>query len=116
MNRVQPDTTAIRAKPYKIYVGLITQSGTAAPTVEILQNTLPGNIEWTYFEAGGYLGELTGAFTANKTWITVQPLYGIASVARSDDNIISISTLDSGTGDPTNGFLYKSPIEIRVYE
>lgn len=54
---------------YRIYRALLTQTGTNAPTAVVLENTI-GNIVWSYDSPGVYYGTLTGAFPANKTFVT----------------------------------------------
>ena len=58
------------AAPYKVYTALLTQSGTNAPVATVLENTLGGDIVWSYCTEGVYNGELLGAFTINKTDIS----------------------------------------------
>ena len=57
-------------RPYKVYTALLTQSGTNAPIATVLENTLGGDIVWSYYTEGVYNGELLGAFTINKTDIS----------------------------------------------
>lgn len=52
----------------KVYVALLTQTGTDAPVATVLKNTLGGTVVWTRTIAGAYYGTLVGAFTENKTW------------------------------------------------
>lgn len=103
---------------YKSYVALMSQTGTAAPTVIELENSL-GNIVWTRNGVGVYEGTLSGAFLLEKTFIITavsgedcDVLNGGGgnpyNVYRSGDNYISIT---SGS----DGVLNYSPIEIRVY-
>jgi hypothetical protein len=56
--------------PYKEYVAILSQTGTADPTVIVIHNTLPAAIVWTREETGLYAGHLAGAFTSGKTIIT----------------------------------------------
>lgn len=49
----------------KTYTGIITQTGTATPEVQIFTNTI-GNIIWTRDDVGIYTGTLNGAFPENK--------------------------------------------------
>jgi len=51
--------------PKKHYRALISQSGTADPTVIEFDNTI-GAIVWSRISAGKYMGTLTNAFTVNK--------------------------------------------------
>jgi len=66
-NADQLDTALAGARPYKSYVALLSQSGTAAPTAVVLENTLGGTVVWTRQNVGEYIATLLGAFTLNKT-------------------------------------------------
>jgi hypothetical protein len=105
---------------YRIYRGLISQSGTDAPTVIVLENTL-GDIVWSYNSTGSYSGTLVGAFTTNKTFVPSLIGYsvpnGINTIARpsfSGEDIINFGNLDT-FGTLTDDSLTLVPIEIIVY-
>jgi hypothetical protein len=104
---------------YKKYIALISQSSTAAPTVIELENTI-GPIVWTRSAVGIYFGTLTGAFTANKTYVTLSNvvLNSIVLSNRRDNNTIQISTtnLQNPTASYHDSHLNNNTIEIRVYE
>lgn len=51
----------------KVYKALLLQSGTDAPTVTILQNTLDGTPVWTRQALGYYRATLAGQFPQNQT-------------------------------------------------
>lgn len=98
-------------RPYKSYVALISQVGTAAPTVKVLENNLGAAIAWSRSGAGDYGGTLVGAFTLDKT---VAFLGGFNSAAKfglcgrlSNDAVALLSDTD-GTFSDTS-------LEIRVY-
>ena len=55
------------AAPYKVYTALLSQTGTDAPVATVLENTLGGEVVWSYYTEGVYQGELINAFTENKT-------------------------------------------------
>ncbi len=110
------------SRPYKVYTALLTQSGTSAPVATVLENTLGGDIVWSYYTEGVCNGELLGAFTINKTDISFG---AYKSAAQAGDNIsiyddegesedsikIIQQTYDSY---PIDGFS-NIRIEIRVY-
>jgi hypothetical protein len=105
---------------YLIYTALITQTGTAAPTAVVLENTI-GNIVWTRADTGDYRATLAGAFPLNKTGLLVGPVDFIGGAAtalgeESSDNInmIALRVLDN-FGNNIDGCLNKTLIEIRVY-
>lgn len=105
---------------YKVYTALLTQSGTNDPIVTVLKNELSGSINWTRSAtAGKYDGELTGAFTANKTAFFVGNTWGlnyaITYLYRTDNNFLRIETNNILTGAYEDGQLYETTIEIRVY-
>jgi len=109
--------------PYKVYVALLTQSGTSAPTVTILENTI-GTINWTYGGVGTSIAtaSVSGAFTANKTWMHVQNTNGgtysgtaFAPSFGAPTTSLVLITFDTLTGNPQNGILSSSSVEIRVY-
>ena len=105
---------------YKSYVALISQSGTAAPTVTILENTL-GDIVWTRIGAGGYYGTLTGVFLANKTFIVSGSAdinagggdFATLDIRRLDNDKLILYTYDNFT--IADSLLVNTSIEIRVY-
>jgi hypothetical protein len=125
-NTVTPATTPVfnssgeigeRIAP-KIYTALLTQSGTGNPTATVLGTNEIGSIVWTRNSAGNYTATLSGAFTANKTWLVVQ---------RGDqnggfvNNILSwtsanalLLTVQDNSATPADNFTNIS-IEIRVY-
>jgi hypothetical protein len=112
--------------PYKKYVALLTQTSTNAPTAIILENTV-GDIVWTRSDAGVYVGTLAGAFGTDNTFIIKAGLPGVVvsdlsgntttalvshSVGGADT--VYLSTFENGEV-PADDWLYKYPIEIRVY-
>jgi hypothetical protein len=103
----------------KIYTALLTQSGSGAPSATILGTNEIGSIVWTRNGVGDYTGTLTGAFTANKTFIMVQrggdtgTGYINPWSFWADANSINIAVLDN-INAATDGFTNMA-IEIRVY-
>ncbi len=51
----------------KIYVALISQSGTSAPVATVIKNTFSGTPVWSRASVGSYILTLTGEFTLNKS-------------------------------------------------
>ncbi len=107
----------LTSKPL-VYKALISQSGTSAPTVVILENTI-GAIVWTYNGIGVYRGTLNGAFPNKKTSILMQTFQDPATgsgvgVLRITDNYVQVNTgitLDSNYND----VLSQHTILIEVY-
>ena len=104
---------------YTKYVALITQSSTSAPTVIELENTI-GPIVWTRSSTGTYIGTLTGAFTLDKTYLTISQVASnsIVLIARLSNDTIQVLTtnLHSPTAALHDTHLIKNTLEIRVYE
>jgi hypothetical protein len=104
--------------PYKKYIANITQSGSAAPTVSILENTI-GDIVWTRTSSGVYQGVLFNAFPDDfKTYLTInqnlQNLGGVNYISWWDGSTIQIDTLDSAFTN-SDTLLSLTTIEIRTY-
>jgi hypothetical protein len=104
--------------PYKKYIALISQTGTADPTVSILENTI-GDIIWTRISSGSYQGVLSGAFPDDfKTFLTInqnlQNVGGVNYISWFDGNTIQIDTLDN-TFTSNDTLLAYTTIEIRTY-
>ena len=116
---------------YKVYTGLMSQTGTNAPTVSVLENTI-GNIVWTYSGVGSYQGTLVGAFPSGKVFFYMAPGVGynagpqiysqqIRTIASPSPDLIFLTNIKieftagvyTSAGN-SNGFT-NVPIEIRVY-
>jgi hypothetical protein len=98
-------------KPYRVYVALLTQSGSNPPTAIELENTL-GPITFGYISSGLYAINSSGLFTANKTWTNPTLKDNVNLQLSIDRNTSSLLYLVDADGD--NGLLNTS-IEIRVY-
>jgi len=61
--------------PYTVYTAIWYQVSTNAPTVNVLQNSLPGAIVWARTGVGTYTGTLAGVFLENLTFITAKINY-----------------------------------------
>lgn len=107
----------------KVYVALLTQSGTDAPVATVLKNTLGGVPVWSYSNVGVYTGTLASAFTANKTITNINQAgvnlafpeeTGFKSFFRVNDNTVRIMTKLVSYGD-ANDLLDGVSIKIEVY-
>ena len=116
------DLNYLDAGGVKVYRALLTQTGTDAPVATVLENTLGGEVVWSYTNVGDYLATLSGAFTANKTFVLLTNgkltagQGGLTTVAAAhvDGNSIAMSVSDAN-GDFGDDVLQMASIEIRVY-
>ncbi len=107
-------------KKYKVYSALISQTGSSAPSVIELENSLDaGSIVWTRNSTGNYTGTLTGSFPIDKSFF-YQPQQPNNSgdvdhinMGRDDDNRVFIETYTSGS--TSDDVLNYTSIEIKVY-
>lgn len=103
---------------YKKYVATISQAGTSAPTVTVLENTLGGTVVWTRVGTGLYNGYLAGAFVnQNKNYLMINnPISSLSVVELKWGTIddITINTYDTSFV-ASDGLLSFNTIEIRVY-
>lgn len=105
----------------KKYTALISQSGTSAPTVTVLENALGGTVVWTRNSTGVYWGTLSGAFTASKTACIHQKSGQVLASSYTDyylqgdlsNNFLTLRTKQSGSF--TDGLLLNDTIKIEVY-
>lgn len=101
---------------YKRYIATISQVGTAAPTVTVLENTI-GDIVWTRAAGGRYQGTFTGGFPdQDKTYLIVSNT-AIGTYIRIfwvSANVVEVRTLDF-TNTLQDGRLSYNTIEIRTY-
>lgn len=90
---------------FKVWRGNLTQDGTNPPYVSSygptpntpFENTL-GNIVWTRYNVGQYIGYLQNGFPAAKTWISFVAIGNATEkicMRRTSDNTILIITLNS---------------------
>lgn len=105
---------------YKVYVALLTQTGTSAPTAVVLENTLGGTVVWTRASEGSYAGTLLSTFTDNKTLCFVSGIQTSAdafvlAAARTSDDIVNIVTRDDAGAFTDMETDQPVSIEIRVY-
>lgn len=101
---------------YKIYVGLLNQTGTSDPTSIVLENTLSGTPTLTYNGVGEYFLNLTGEFIEDKTAVFISNVDSkkIVCAKWSSVNRIAIFTMNE-SGTPQNAGFSDTAIEIRVY-
>lgn len=103
-----------------IYKVLITQSGTNAPTVTILQNTLGFTPEWVYDEPG-YYHISNEIFAPENTFFLITdaqaaPYFHSAGAVYQIDGVNSfqIAVYDLTDEAFKNGLLVNTPLEIQI--
>jgi hypothetical protein len=102
-------------KPYKVYVALLTQSGTNPPTAIVLENTL-GAITFAYDGTGYYYINSSSLFTSNKTGILFgNTNAGYVKIYSNTTSQLVIEVFDN-SGIYTDYGLLNTIIEIRVYQ
>ena len=102
---------------YKEYVAVLTQAGTAPPSVTVIKNTLGETPVSSYSGVGYYYLTTTGTiFTLNKVSVILHnddTAVGYACAYHYTTTQIKIATNNAGT--PTNSILNRATIIIRVY-
>lgn len=107
----------------KVYKALISEAGTAAPTVKVLKNTLSAAIVWARTSAGLYTGTLTAAFTVDKTSLFMQQPASLnrVEIVRTSANVVTVTakvlSVSTGTliATATDALLTDIYVEIVVY-
>jgi hypothetical protein len=108
--------------PYKVYVALVTQLGTDAPTVIVLESTLSGTPAWTRLSTGIYRCTLAGEFTQDKTVMLVNQTYldtrsgAIQVTANSglSPDVVQLVSFNRSFVE-ADDLLVRTAVEIRVY-
>jgi len=106
---------------YKKYIALLSQTGTNAPTVVELENTI-GELQINYLGIGTYELRLSNTFLSNKTYIIGGSAdinagsgdFATLDIRRYDNDSIRLITYDNNT--ISNNMLVNTTIEIRVYQ
>ena len=105
-------------RPYKVYTALLTQTGTNAPVATVLENTLGGDITFTYNSDGNFNMLSDGLFKNSKTWwqITTRDNGYIPQIDQLDEDTLNLTfnTIIQGFS-LVNCMFNPNPIEIRVY-
>lgn len=79
------DVSRGSALPLK-YVALVTQTGTSAPTVTVLENTIGTPATWSYSSVANYKLTIPDAFTVGKTFLTITSNGNFTSSGYSPNN------------------------------
>ena len=114
------DQKVADSRPYKVYTALLTQTGTDAPVATVLENTLGGEVVWSYIEVGNYFGSISNeGFVNDKTIGFVSNnastgRYVLIDVYGLIPDQIGLQIKNSITNLSIDG-ISGQPIEIRVY-
>lgn len=106
---------------YKVYRALLTQGGENNPPVAIIfENTLESEISYTYTAEGVYkIRSSLPIFYADKLFIYFGSNRSTNNSSIQTDVFseteITLTTMRNDTGIPTNEVLYKTAIEIQIY-
>ena len=114
-----------RVIPYKIFRGLLTQTGTAAPVITTLENTLGATFTSFYSGVGAYTLVLSSSiFASNKTYLNAQlnitnggQTNTIRSGVQSSNALVFFTyNVNVSCCDVlANGLLNNAPFEVLVY-
>jgi hypothetical protein len=92
-----------------------------APVVTVLENTLGGDVIWSYSDTGAYLGTIEGGFPLYKTFLQGHSIsedggsYRVTSLLNIPPNSILVTSTYPVETFIQNDILNMTPIEIRVY-
>jgi hypothetical protein len=104
----------------KYYTGFITQTGTNAPTITILDDDISSPV-WSYSAVGTFLLTKTGAFTVNKTVPSkIDAGYdasgNLFTLERTSADVMTLKTYAAAdTSTLANGVLVNQFINIEIY-
>jgi hypothetical protein len=111
--------------PYKVFRGLLTQTGTSAPTLTVLENTLGVSLTTFYAAVGSYqLIAPSNIFVLNKTYYNFQlNNFGSVQIYTLRAGLLATNSFQFNTFTEqitccevlTNGLLTNAPFEILVY-
>lgn len=112
------DIPEVTAPSYKEYAASLNFGGASAPSVTVFENQFTGSIVWTYIGTGHYRGTLSGAFTENKTYLSLNPNSTGNSFYRNEFTWETANYLDIYTYNTSGSVANASGIMsvlIRVY-
>jgi hypothetical protein len=121
--------TLSETKPPKVYKALLSQSGTDAPTAIVLENTLGGEVVWSYDAIGMYSTEAFSSLPSPKDilhitigngYIDNSTVTSITSFYDTESGELVVYTYANGSlsDDVMSGYdgFYKVSILIEVYQ
>lgn len=107
----------------KMYVALLSQSGTNAPVATVLVNTLGGTVVWTRDDVGLYSATLSGVFTSGKTVCFATcgtndggaPATTVLQMARTSNDVVYLYSYMVDTGSVIyNDITAGSPVSVQI--
>lgn len=119
-NEAGVSTPVVPAVTKKVYKALLTQTGTDAPTAEILENTLAEVPTLGYSVQGTFSITAVGKFTNKKTVLSIQngnnaSASAIYSIHYLDSDTVIITT-ETLAGVGTDNILIDTAVTIEVYD
>lgn len=110
---------------YKVYTALLNQSGTNAPVATVLENTLNGNVTFSFISTGIYEITIPVQVNYNKVFILCPSSFRNKNAGVFSDVLIDLPITTNNfkinvkelnfSINYLNSMLDKFPIEIRVY-
>lgn len=113
---------SVSVPKYKSYTAALTQSGTAAPVVTVLDSNLGFELTWTRHSVGRYkvIGpDNTFAVGRFAGFVAGQNVNHTVTLTAWEDETFTtgmLDVVDGSTNTVQDGRLYGTVIEIRIYE
>lgn len=99
-----------------VYRAILNQTGTNAPVATVIDNTLGGDIVWTYSTVGRYNGTLVGAFIDIPVVILGASPFGVGKFIHASFTSVDVVQVRTVLNDVVDdNVLVNQYIEIRVY-
>ena len=102
----------------RVYVAILWQSGSDAPTATVIKNDLGGDVVWTRMVAGKYRATLAGAFPLGKSYVpnnlAVYPGSYVIYTAHANVNFVDVYS-ENWDLEQQDGLIQGVMILIRVY-
>jgi len=116
------DKVRLGVRPYRAYMATLTQTGSDAPVVTVIENTLGADVVWTRASTGFYEGTVTGKLIVGKSFAvplnpnklanagTDRMIFYVASI-----DAVGLQTYSDTYSTIADALLEDTPVEIRVY-
>lgn len=99
----------------RVYKAMLAQSSTSAPVASIRVNTLLNPVTYQYVGVGGYLVISEGAFVPSPIFNLILPTsIGRWTHSIQDANSTYLQIFDLA-GNPVNGYLSQTALEIEIW-